>query len=101
MDKNGNAAGNLEHLLNISQASEILGVAPVTIRLWISQKKIPYYKVGKSIKFKPSEIEAWVNATRVVPDPDQAENQIASSGVISYMKNRRQPDPEKKDPLRR
>ncbi len=81
----------MEKLLNISQAAEMLGIKPVTLRLWISLKKIPYYKIGKCIKFKPSEIEAFINATRVEPGPYHADKKVASTLGIRYEKGRRQP----------
>ena len=82
----------MERLLDVKVTAELLGIKPVTLRLWISQKKVPYYKVGKSIKFKPSEIETWINATRVEPDPDRVDKQIASTDVIRYGKERRHSD---------
>lgn len=72
----------MERLLDVTQTAEILGIKPVTLRLWISLKKIPYYKVGKSIKFKPSEIEAWVDATRVESARDLGNRQNPLSDVI-------------------
>lgn len=82
----------MERLLDVKLTAELLGIKPVTLRLWISQKKVPYYKVGKSIKFKPSEIETWINATRVEPDPDRVDKQVASPDVIRYEKGRRHSD---------
>ena len=82
----------MERLLDVKVTAELLGIKPVTLRLWISQKKVPYYKVGKSIKFKPSEIETWINATRVEPDPDRVDKQVDSILGIRYEKERRQSD---------
>ncbi len=82
----------MERLLDVNQTAELLGIKPVTLRLWISQKRIPYYKVGKSIKFKPSEIETWINARRVAPDPDRVDKQVDSILGIRYEKGRRHSD---------
>lgn len=82
----------MESLLNIKQAAQILGVAPVTIRLWISQKKIPYHKIGKLIKFVPSEIQELVEKTKVEAEPENVDKQVATMLGISYKIPCRQPD---------
>ena len=82
----------MERLLDVKVTAELLGIKPVTLRLWISQKKVPYYKVGKSIKFKPSEIETWINATRVDPDSDRVDKKVDSILGIRYGKGRRHSD---------
>lgn len=47
-------------LINISAISERLGVSPNTIYAWISQRRIPHFKVGRLVKFDAAEIDRWV-----------------------------------------
>lgn len=49
-----------ERWINVNEAAEYFGVKPAAIRDWIRKGKgIPAQKIGKSWKFKYSEISAW------------------------------------------
>ena len=51
-----------EKWINIDEAAEYFGVKPATIRDWIRKGKgIPAQKIGKSWKFKYSELNEWAN----------------------------------------
>lgn len=39
---------------------------PNTIYGWVSARKIPFYKKGKTLSFRQSEINAWLTAGRVL-----------------------------------
>lgn len=47
-----------EQLVDIEQLAQMLDVAPITIRRMIERRAIPYYRVGRAYKFKPSEVLA-------------------------------------------
>jgi len=49
-----------KQLLDTTEASEFLGISKNTLYEWIVQKKIPYLKVGRLVKFKKEELEAWL-----------------------------------------
>lgn len=55
-----------KQLLNVSELSQLIGIKPNTIYHWVSQKKIPYVKIGRSTKFDISEIEGWIKESSVV-----------------------------------
>ena len=49
-----------EKWINVDDVAEYFGVKPATIRDWIKKGTgIPTQKIGKSWKFRYSEIEAW------------------------------------------
>ena len=50
--------------LGINDFSDYLGVPKGTLYVWVCQKKIPYLKVGKLVKFDLSEIEGWLKDKR-------------------------------------
>lgn len=52
-------------LIGIQDVSERLGVSTNTIYAWISQKRIPHYKVGRLVKFNTTEIDQWIAAKKV------------------------------------
>lgn len=52
-----------EKWINIDEAADYFGVKAATIRGWIKKDKdFPAQKIGKSWKFKYSELESWVKA---------------------------------------
>ena len=50
----------MEKLITINKVSEMLGLRPWTIRNFCRSRKIPFYKVSGTYKFKKSEIEKWL-----------------------------------------
>lgn len=49
--------------INIEEASDYLGIKPVTLRGWIrNEKGVPAHKIGKQWKFKYSELDQWVKS---------------------------------------
>ncbi|MEM9131470.1 MAG: helix-turn-helix domain-containing protein [Actinomycetota bacterium] len=55
-------------LLNIEQAAKRLGVDVRFVRRLVFEKRLPYVKVGKFVRFEPSDIEAWIADRRVESD---------------------------------
>lgn len=53
-----------EHLIDVRQAAMMFNL-PI---YWLSQAKerqqrhIPHYRVGKLVRFKPNELQAWIEA---------------------------------------
>ena len=56
--------------ISIEEAAEYLGIKPVTLRVWIRNKKdsIPVNKIGKQWKFKVSELDEWVKSGKSAID---------------------------------
>lgn len=38
------------------------------IRSWVSQRRIPYTKVGRLTRFPEEHLDAWIRANTVVPE---------------------------------
>ena len=53
-----------KRFLGIDDFSDYLGVPKGTLYVWVCQKKIPYLKVGKLVKFDLREIENWLKDKR-------------------------------------
>ena len=47
------------------ELSEYLGLTKGTLYVWACQRRIPYLKVGKLLKFDIIEIQAWLKDKRV------------------------------------
>jgi excisionase family DNA binding protein len=47
-------------LMTVLQVAERLGLKPATIRKMIFQRRIPIVRIGRSVRFKPEDIEKIV-----------------------------------------
>ena len=57
-------AVTLPDLLDIDQLAKHLGTSHRHIRRLIAERRIPYVKVGRLIRFDPDEITAWLDRGR-------------------------------------
>lgn len=46
--------------MNIRQASDYLGVSPDTLYKYVSEERIPAFKLGNRWKFKKTILDAWM-----------------------------------------
>jgi PTS system nitrogen regulatory IIA component len=46
--------------LKLKDVAELLNVSEGTVRKWVSEGKIPYYKLNQQYRFSRSEVENWV-----------------------------------------
>ena len=58
---------DLGRLMDISEVAQRLGVKVNTVYSWVNQRKIPYVKMGRLLKFDLSDIAAWVAERKVKP----------------------------------
>jgi excisionase family DNA binding protein len=54
-------------LLKPEEAAERLNVSLRFIRRLCHERRLPYTKVGKFVRFDAEELEAWITAQRVEP----------------------------------
>ena len=54
-------------LLNNDQAADYIGITPGTLEVWRSTKRqiIPYIKVGRLVKYRPSALDDFLTAQTV------------------------------------
>lgn len=45
--------------LNVDEVAELLRVKPRTIYNMVSQRRIPFRKAGRQLRFDPGEIDRW------------------------------------------
>lgn len=53
--------------LNVQQAASFLGVSSDTIYSWTMKKTIPFYKMGRLVRFKKSDLINHMESLRVEP----------------------------------
>jgi len=54
-----------KRFLGLEELSQYLGLAKGTLYIWVCHKQIPYYKVGRLLRFSLPEIEVWLKEKRV------------------------------------
>ncbi len=60
---------DLEKLLKLREAAEVLGVQPGTIYSYHSKKIGPrYIKVGNRVRYRESDLEAWIASQTITPE---------------------------------
>jgi excisionase family DNA binding protein len=52
-------------LLTEPEAAKILGIAEGTMRRWIQERRLPYFRVGKKIWIDPQDVEQFIQRGRV------------------------------------
>ncbi|MHB1934022.1 MAG: helix-turn-helix domain-containing protein [Leptospirillum sp.] len=59
--------------LTINEVAARLGLSPWTIRSWITQKRLGYVRLGRSIRISESEVERLIRlGTRPADVPTEA-----------------------------
>ncbi len=51
-------------LIDAQQLATYLGISIETIYAWTSMKQIPYYKVGRIVRFDLNEIDKWLESRK-------------------------------------
>lgn len=54
-------------LLDITGAADRLGVPRSFIRRLVLERRVPYFKVGKYVRFEAVDLEDWLASRRVEP----------------------------------
>ncbi len=60
-------ANMTKRYLSPKELSEYLGISLQTIYEWTSQRKIPFVKLSRLVKFDVAEIDAWMKSQGVRP----------------------------------
>jgi len=54
-----------KRFVGIEDLAKYLGLSKNTIYSWIWQRKIPYYKFGRSVRFDLKKIEIWTKECEI------------------------------------
>ena len=60
----------MEKLLSIREAVDVLGLKRPTIYKYVSQKSIPYVKIGTRVLFDPKDLKEWIGTQKIKPIGD-------------------------------
>ncbi len=65
------AGTNIGRLMSIQEAAAYIGLAVPTLYTMVSQRRIPYVKVGRLTKFDLGLLDAWLKQHTVMPMPSK------------------------------
>lgn len=55
--------------MSVKETATYLGLAPDTIYSMVSQRRIPFVKVGRLVKFDVELLDQWIKQNTVMPMP--------------------------------
>lgn len=61
----------MRKLIPIQQAAQYTGLSPHTLYTMVSQRRIPYVKVGRLVKFDLDLLDKWIKQHTVMPMPSR------------------------------
>lgn len=64
-----------ETFFTVKTLADRLNVKPLTIYRLVSEGKLPAVRIGRSIRFEPEAVAAFLNSVRVGPEGLKDENQ--------------------------
>jgi excisionase family DNA binding protein len=55
----------MEKLISVDEAAAWLGTSPRFVRRLVAERRIAYTKVGRHVRFLPSDLQAFIDNGRV------------------------------------
>jgi excisionase family DNA binding protein len=56
------------HYLKCNEAADVLGISPWTLRHWVCERKITFIRKGRLVRFRPEDLERFMNSGVVKAD---------------------------------
>ena len=72
----------LDRLLTVEEAAERLGTSTRFVRRLVAERRIAYVKVGRHVRLDPTDVEAFIAASRVEVRPHQWPRSPADAPVV-------------------
>jgi len=60
-----NQSSEYQAALNVKQAAECLGMSQAWVRKQVFRRAIPHLKIGRSVRFERSALDAFLTARRI------------------------------------
>ena len=52
-------------MLDVDGVALSLGITPRHVRRMVAERRIPFFKVGRFVRFDPGELDLWLEQRRV------------------------------------
>lgn len=60
----------MNNLLTMDEAAKYLGISKLTLYGWVSARKLGCVKIGRLVKFKQAQLDAWIDQHTITPRRD-------------------------------
>ena len=64
-----NEGASMRKLIGVTEAAQYTGLSIHTVYTMVSQRRIPYVRVGRLVKFDMPILDAWIKKNTVMPMP--------------------------------
>jgi excisionase family DNA binding protein len=61
----------MPRLLSIKEASEVLAIKPATVRAWLLRRRLPFVKVGRSVRIPADAIAQFIERNTIPAKEDR------------------------------
>lgn len=58
---------SIPQLVTIDQLAERLGTSVRHVRRLVAERRVPYVKVGRLVRFDPDAVNSWLDAASMAP----------------------------------
>ena len=72
-----------ERLLTVQELAAYLRCSVTTVRRIVSRGEIPHYRLGKMVRFRRREVDAWLAAYHEGEDPTEVAKALLDSDQLS------------------
>jgi excisionase family DNA binding protein len=62
----------MQRLISVKEAAAYTGLSPHTVYTMVSQRRIPFVKVGRLVRFDVDLLDKWIKQNTVMPMPSKA-----------------------------
>ncbi len=66
-----NLGGENTRLMKVDEAAEFLDISQKALRVMISRSEVPFFRIGRRIRFSRETLERWVAGKFFVPQVDR------------------------------
>jgi excisionase family DNA binding protein len=66
-ERSSSRSVQLPRLLDLPGVAEHLGTSERHVRRLVQERRIPFIKVGRFVRFDPEDIATWLDAARIAP----------------------------------
>ncbi len=66
-----------EQMIDIAGLAERLGVSERFVRRLVEERRIPFFKIGRHVRFDLDDVEKWIRESRVEPSRPVSQRGLA------------------------
>jgi excisionase family DNA binding protein len=53
--------------LSVAELARLLNVTTITIHRWVQARRIPHFRIGRTVRFCPTTVARWLQERESVP----------------------------------